>query len=135
MTTPTVAFTRDPYALWHRVQDQGGFTVDPFTGEVPTAGYAVSLPDFDRVYTLPDFHPAQVTHALQDAREAARIYPEFRIFAGAWLDPDSHHVITDASVVLHTLHGAERYARAWDQRDVYDLSHGVTVPVRYAAAG
>jgi hypothetical protein len=123
----TLIPTVDAFALWHRVQDHGGFTVDPRTGEVPASGYAVSLPGFERVYPRELFRPPDVVHALQDARQAGALYPEHRTYAGAWLDTATNLVYTDASVVLPARELAEHYGIEWGQLAYYDIAAGVSI--------
>lgn len=125
MLTAQLTPTRDSFALWHRVQDFGGFTVDPETGDVPTTGYVVSLPDYERVYTPESFRPADVVHALQRARDVSRIYSEHHVYAGAWAS-ESGLIYTDASVVFEDFEDAAHYARVWDQQAFFDLANETT---------
>lgn len=125
MLTAQLTPTRDAFALWHRVQDFGGFTVDPETGSVPTTGYVVSLPDYERVYSRESFRPADVVHALQQARDVARLYNEHNVYAGAWADHGL--VYTDASVVFEDASEAEHYARVWDQLAYFDLANETSI--------
>lgn len=115
-----IAPTIDGYALWHRLHDTGGFTADPDTGEIPTVGFVVSLPEFEHVYPTPSFRPADVVTCLQNARQAALLYPEYHVYAGAWLDP-AGHVVTDASIVVHSRQLAEWLCREWKQQAYFDL--------------
>jgi hypothetical protein len=128
MLTAQITPTRDAFALWHRVQDFGGFTVDPDTGSVPTSGYVVSLPDYERVYSREDFRPADVVHALQQARDVSQLYSEHHVYAGAWVS-ESGLVYTDASVVFEDIDSAARYARVWDQQAFYDVANETSIYV------
>ena len=125
--------TIDGLALWHRLQDDGGYTVDPDTGEIPRSGYAVSLPGFQRVYATGTLRPADVVTGLQDARQAQRIYPDTRVYAGAWDDGHGRQYL-DASTVVPGPHEAYRLAREYGQLAYYDLAHDESVSVWEDAA-
>lgn len=134
MLTPTI----DGYALWHRVQDFGGFTADPETGEIPTSGYVVSLPGFERVYPREAFRPRDVVTALQNARQASALYPDNRVYAGAWLDAATNLVYLDASVIVPRQACAESLAREYGQLAYYALdtqtTHYIDAPAVPVAA-
>jgi hypothetical protein len=125
LLTPTL----DAYALWHRLQDNGGFTVDPETGEIPTKGYVVSLPGFERVYPAADVHPSDIVDGKRDALTARAYFerPGRVVYYGAWLDTETRLTYLDASVVVQTRSEAERLARQWNQISYFDLQTNSSV--------
>lgn len=127
LLTPTL----DAYALWHRLQDNGGFTVDPETGEIPTSGYVVSLPGFERVYPAHAIRPGDIVDGKRDAL-AARAYFERSdrtVYFGGWIDHETNLAYLDASVIVADAQTAERLARQYGQLSYFALDANQSVYV------
>lgn len=128
---PTLTATIDAYALWHRLQDNGGFTADPETGAVPTTGFVVSLPGFERVYPRNVIRPHDIVHGRHDAL-TARVYferPDRTVYFGGWIDESTDLAYLDASVIVKARATAERLAREYGQVAYFDLDTGTSVYV------
>lgn len=116
----------EPTALRHALQDRGGFTVDPTTGDIPTTGYAVALPGYERVYPAALLTASDLWSGLQDARIAAH-YSAFHVYYGAWRDPETDLVYLDASIVTEFRDLALQLAREGSQLAIYDIAAGESI--------
>jgi hypothetical protein len=119
--------TRDAYALWHRIHDYGGWTIDPDSGDVPSTGYAVSLPGFENIWPTDALRPADIVRHLRGVRAARELLGSDRIYAGAW--KDGALIYLDASIIVPTYAGAYDLANRWNQIAFYDLASGESVDV------
>ncbi|MFE5505426.1 hypothetical protein ACFQ73_22910 [Amycolatopsis japonica] len=104
----------------------GGFTVDPATGDAARTGYAVAV------------HP-ECEH-ICDGRVTADDLADYltrtrhvlalpgRVFGG-WCDPGTRRVYLDVSAVVATLSAALELGRIAGQRAVFDLDAAASIPV------
>lgn len=101
------------------VSDDGGFTVDPVSGDRPNTGFMVSLAEYEKVipaakFTPDDLREYRATHwsQFQDIKGAKW---------GAWYDSESDNVFLDISVHFDNQEDAERMGRHWGQLAIFHL--------------
>ena len=111
------------------VQKNGGHTVSVTTGAVPTAGYAVSLPGYSRVYPietniatgLPNYD-----HELGD-RISEYVHDNWKelakpdAFLGIYHSPESGQLYLDVSVVAKKQEAALQAGRIGNQESIWDI--------------
>lgn len=108
----------------------GGFSVDPVTGNDVTSGYAVSVhPDCERII-LGTVTTDDLRAYVADVADAATL--PGRVLGG-WRDPASGCAYLDVSIVVDTLADALRLARSHGQRAVFDFAALASVPVPAAS--
>lgn len=101
----------------------GGFTIDPVTGEDVTGGYAVAAhPDCGSIY-------AEVTSGTIlefMLRNADTLALPGRLFGG-WRDPSDGRIYLDVSILVDDRSAAVEMAREYDQLAVYDFTRGESI--------
>lgn len=128
----TTATVHNAYALLHTLQDNGGFTVDPITGEAaPREGYAVSLPNCEVTYPAVSITPDDIASHALDVR-IARAQHGLPVWQGAWRDGDT--VYLDASVIVDNYVDARRLALEYSQLAVFNLATGETIRLEHLVA-
>jgi hypothetical protein len=108
---------------------EGGFTVDPTTGQRPPTGIAVCLdPRPSASFGRRDWTDGRITRWLANA--APHLARPGR-FAGGWLEPSSGRVCLDVVAVLphRRLPTAFRAGRLAGQRSVFDLDRRLLLPI------
>jgi hypothetical protein len=108
---------------------EGGFTVDPTTGQRAPGGIAVCLdPRPSASFGRRDWTDGRIIRWLTDA--APHLARPGR-FAGGWLEPSSGRVCLDVVTVLPRgrLPTAFHAGRLAGQRSVFDLDRRLLVPI------
>ncbi|MBE1574799.1 hypothetical protein ACFORH_42670 [Amycolatopsis roodepoortensis] len=104
----------------------GGFTVDPATGDAARTGYAVAVhPEYEHIC---DGHVTAEDLADYLIRTRHVLALPGRVFGG-WCDPGTRRVYLDVSAVVATLHAALELGRDAGQRAVFDLDAATSIPV------
>lgn len=123
----------DPTRLGRRialdVARTGGSTRSIVVGvQPPTAGYAVSLPEFEQRYEVGPLFYRPVARAVRDYvtnQQAVLAQPGH--YLGAWLDGDVLYL--DVSQVVPERAVALRLGRERQQRAIYDLARHEEIAV------
>jgi hypothetical protein len=116
-----VARTHSLLALLDR--PDGGFTVDPRSGEGVYGGYAVAIhPDCCAV--LAEITLGDVLEFL--LRHADTLALPGRVL-GAWRDPADGRIYLDVSILVEDREQALALAREYDQLAVFDFSTGESI--------
>jgi hypothetical protein len=104
-------------------QPDGGFTVDPRTGEGVYGGYAVAIhPDCCAV--LAELTLGDVLEFL--LRRADTLALPGRVLGG-WRDPADGRIYLDVSILVEDREQALELAREYDQLAVFDFSTGESI--------
>lgn len=101
-----------------------GFTWDPDSGEIVTAGFAVS-PHPENSVTIEDI-PSMSAASVEDAIESfasdnADLLADANSYLGGWHDPDTGTVWLDISIVTDSADEARTIATDHDQLAFFDL--------------
>lgn len=105
----------------------GGFTVDPRSGEDVTSGYAVAVhPDLCVIHTgdveAGDILAYMISYAADILARPGRV-------VGGWRDPDSGMAYLDVSTVVPDLDEAMSLAREHRQLAIFDLAQMISISV------
>lgn len=104
----------------------GGFSVDPRTGDDVRTGYAVAVhPEHERVLAHPVGIGDLIAYVVQVADALAL---PGRVFGG-WRDPQTGSVYLDVSAIVADYSDAVALARKTDQIAIFDLTAGESVRV------
>lgn len=104
----------------------GGFSVDPRTGENVRAGYAVAVhPERERVLTDPVGVGDLIAYVVQVADALAL---PGRVFGG-WRDPQTGRMYLDVSAIIADYSDAVSLARESGQVAIFDLTAGESIRV------
>ncbi len=105
-------------------EPDGGFSIDPRTGEGVYGGYAVAVhPDCCAILaeiTLGDVLEFQL-------RYASTLELPGRIFGG-WRDPSDGRIYLDVSILVEDRDKALELAREFDQLAIFDFATGESIP-------
>lgn len=108
----------------------GGFSVDPRTGEDVGAGYAVAVhPERECVLTEPVAVGDLIGYVAQVADALAL---PGRVFGG-WRDPETGRVYLDVSAIVTDYSDAVSLACETGQMAIFDISAGESIRVEDAA--
>ena len=111
--------------LAQRLQDNGGFTFSPSTGEHPAEGYVVSKDKsrerpFDQMPT-----PEQIESYMHENSDKLSTDPTAHV--GGWRDDETGKTYLDVTHVLPDKQEALQLARQHDQLGIYDLAGQNTI--------
>lgn len=101
-----------------------GFTWDPDSGEIVTAGFAVSpYPENSvTIEDIPSMSAASVEDAIESfASDNAALLADANSYLGGWHDPDTGTVWLDISIVTDSADEARTIATDHDQLAFFDL--------------
>jgi hypothetical protein len=118
---PSRADTR----LWNRVEKQGGFTNQPFSGENPKTGFALSLfPEREEAIKCAEFDPGDIHTYIGANKDALK---QEGNYLGAWHDVETGIVYLDVSKITPSADEAFRLCQQYSQEGYYDLGTTSTV--------
>ena len=118
------------------IVETGGATVSTVTGEVPTSGYAVSLPGHEVTFPVNGWHLAGYEWLVinyQNVHSEALSTPGN--YLGAWVSGDTLYL--DVSTIIAERSDAIAAGHARAQLAIFDLGKGEEItltPARYSAA-
>ncbi|HVV11593.1 hypothetical protein [Amycolatopsis sp.] len=120
-----------PSALARDLEFEGGFSVNPRTGQAPVSGYAVSTnPECNRQFT------GRVT--AEDIRSYAFDHAPILVtgskILGAWLDTETGITHLDVSTVVYDRSEALALARKHGELAVWDVARGIELRTAEVAA-
>jgi hypothetical protein len=113
----------------------GGFTVQPLTGDAPSGPghFAVSIArGREREFDVASLTTADIAGFVDDNLPS---FEDPGVFLGGWHDPASHRAFLDISRVVTSAAEAERLARENDQIAYFDFGSGRSVDVGVRSAG
>lgn len=128
------SFEREVPCLVARLRREGGFTVDPRTGLVPTSGFAVNAGVGALVLPGPRFFAADDGAGV--LADFVRGHPDLletgsAVLLGGWHDPGSDRVVLSRVDHVDDRDQAVAMGVVRRQTDVYDLGEGRTVPTGF----
>jgi len=132
-------WTEGGAAAWGRLKEtidrpDGGFTVQPVSGDEPKVGFAVSpYPGRSVQLAGKDEFTWEAFNGF--VKKNADVFANRDHYFGAWHDPESGKIWLDVSVVKATEAEAVALAVAHDQIAYFDFSTGKSVPVGGTGGG
>jgi hypothetical protein len=112
----------------HNLLDtEGGFTLNPLTGEAVTTGFAVAFPHSLGIEGVDRVYYADVERLIAYAQGFT---PDTLVMIGGWKHEGKYYV--ELTQVLPNRYDALRIARVRKQLAIYDLGERVEIPVRPA---
>ena len=102
----------------------GGFTVNPHTGEVPNDGYMVETANKDKVFDHPPT-AKEYQNFIKDNRATLDADPSLHI--GGWVNPDGKYTVALSSRVPD-LATATELGKSHNQISIFDVAKGKEIP-------
>lgn len=97
---------------------EGGFTVDPATGDYPKSGYMVSVGGFEETYDIDSLSLSDIGNYR--AKNWSNLESHPNAYWGGWVEDDGT-VYFDISVHTDSLDEAVRLGNRFDQRAIFSL--------------
>ncbi|MCL2802478.1 MAG: hypothetical protein FWD29_00765 [Micrococcales bacterium] len=127
-----------PQVLAH-LDQTGGFTHRPLDSRSATAGFAVSMPGYERQARIDGLNHDQVTQLVVDfATEHRHELDDENVWVGGWKQVDDKsgqtYLVMDLTKVYFSMGEARRAAAAGVQEALYDFQTAMSVEIIENAA-
>lgn len=109
----------------------GGFTINPRTGELVTTGYSVAIANHSSITAAKDFLEGDNAQRAIDEwleREGATFDSDPELNLGGWYDREHDEIVLDPSKNIDNEAEAVALGRQWDQQAIYDHVNNREIP-------